>query len=164
MNRWLEVRNRRPVSLPDTWSWNMERMMKEMLGSFEPFAFSPFKDMGKQELSIKPRGDFYREGDMIIMEFEIPGLDAEKIELKVFKDHMEINALKEQDRKTEKGNYIRSERYYGKITRTIAFPGEIDPDSSKASYDKGILRIEVRETAQIEDNGKKIPIEHSVDK
>jgi len=159
MTKWLAVRNRNPLSLFDSWSCSMERMMDEMLGSFEPFAYRQGKPREDQEFSLKPRGDFFREDDRIIMEFEIPGLDPEKIDLKVFNDHMEINAVKEQEKKVEKENYLRSERFFGRISRMIAFPAEVDPTSAKASYRKGVLRIEVQEIPQIEDSGKRIAID-----
>lgn len=161
MTRWLATRSRNPVSLFDSWTCNMERMMDHMMSTFEPLSFRPVTELQEKELTIKPRGDFYREDDRIIMEFEIPGLTPEKMDLKIFKDHIDISAVKEQEKKMENERYIRSERYYGKIQRAIAFPGEVDPESAKASYDKGILRIEVREIGRILDNGKKIAIEHS---
>jgi len=163
MTRWLAARNRDTLSLFDPWTWNMERMMEDILGSFEPLAFRPLQDMKNNEFTIRPRGDFYREDDRMIMEFEMPGIDPEKMDLKIFSDHIEISAVREQGAKVERESYLRSERYYGKIRRTIAFPGKIDPESAKASYDKGVLRVEVREIARIGDTGRKIAIEHSVD-
>jgi len=159
MNRWLPVRNRKPLSLFDSWSLNMERMMQEMLGSLEPINYPQGKSREEQEFYLRPRGDFFREDGRIIMEFEIPGLDPEKIDLKVYSDHMEINAVKEQDNKVEKENYLRAERFFGRISRMISFPAEVDPGSAKASYRKGVLRIEVQQIPQIEDSGKRIAID-----
>ena len=97
-----------------------------------------------------PRGDFYRKDGKIFAEFELPGIDPNKVELNVYADRLELKAEKSDEKQVEENNVFRSERYYGTVSRSIQFPVEVDPDSAKASFKNGVLQIEISEKAQTE--------------
>lgn len=46
-------------------------------------------------------------------------------------------------RKVEKPNYVRRERYEGELRRTISLPTQIDPEKVQATYEHGVLKLEV---------------------
>ncbi len=50
-----------------------------------------------------------------------------------------IYTKKEQKIKT--GDYIHQECYWGRFSRTIILPQEIDPDKVQASIKNGVLKI-----------------------
>ena len=49
----------------------------------------------------------------------------------------------------EKGDrsYHRVERRYGSFRRSISLPGDVDASRVQATYDNGVLRLEVPKTA-----------------
>ncbi|NLD98015.1 MAG: Hsp20/alpha crystallin family protein, partial [Synergistaceae bacterium] len=94
----------------------------------------------------------------IFAEFEIPGIDPSKVELNVYEDRLELRAEKSDEKTLEQNNVLRSERYFGTVSRSIQFPVEVDPDSAKASFKNGVLTVEVAERVQSE-RMKKVEIE-----
>ena len=148
MTRWLTRRSNNSVPTFTPWTNTVDRMMDDMLSVFNSWPSDMLKPYDEGEFVIRPRGDFYREDGKIIAEFEIPGIDPEKVDLKIYKDRMELKAEKKRENKIEKDNYLRSERFYGSVSRTIQLPFEIDPDSVKASYKNGILKVELKEIVE----------------
>lgn len=78
---------------------------------------------------------------------ELPGIDpAKDVDISVCDGQLTIKA--ERTEKKETGG--RSEFSYGSFLRTIQLPSGSNPDDIKASYDKGILTVDVavpKETA-----------------
>ena len=45
----------------------------------------------------------------------------------------------QQDRQTEGEKVLRTERYYGEVSRSFQLPSDIDEANAKARYDNGVL-------------------------
>ena len=147
--RWLAVRPAESL-FPTVPFGGVDKMMRDMMRVFDDFN----SDMGyfadpSRNMAV-PRGDFYRKDGKIFAEFELPGIDPNKVELNVYADRLELKAEKSDEKQVEENNVFRSERYYGTVSRSIQFPVEVDPDSAKASFKNGVLRIEIREKVQTE--------------
>jgi HSP20 family protein len=132
----------------------MDRMMDDMLSIFNSWPSDMLRPYDEEDFVIRPWGDFYREDGKVVAEFEIPGIDPKEVDLKVFKDRLELKAEKNRENKVEKENFLRSERYYGSVSRSIQLPFEIDPSAVRASYKNGILKIELQEIVEADDSTK----------
>ncbi len=137
---------------------SVDRMMRDMMRVFGDFTSDVGYPADAEKALAIPRGDFYRKGGKIFAEFEIPGIDPSKVELNVYEDRLELRAEKSDEKTVEQNNVLRSERYYGTVSRSIQFPVEVDPDSAKASFKNGVLTVEVSERVQSE-RMKKVAIE-----
>ena len=49
--------------------------------------------------------------------------------------------VKQEDGQTEGDKVLRSERYYGAVSRSLQLPQDIDQAQAKAKYDNGILML-----------------------
>jgi HSP20 family protein len=49
--------------------------------------------------------------------------------------------VKQLDRQTADEKTLRSERYYGSVSRSFQLPTDIDKAGAKARYDNGVLRL-----------------------
>ena len=56
----------------------------------------------------------------------------------------------------DKGRRV-SERYYGRFERRITL-GDVDDAQARASFDKGVLTIDMPRSAQAEERVRRIPI------
>ena len=65
--------------------------------------------------------------------------------------------LSREEKDEENKNYIRKERVYGSTKRQF-YVGDVDEDSIKASFDRGVLKVVVPKKEEIS-NKKKIEIE-----
>ena len=49
--------------------------------------------------------------------------------------------IKQHDSETKDNKVLRSERYYGSVSRSFQLPVEIDQANAKAKYDNGVLTL-----------------------
>ena len=123
-------------------------------------AYNPFREMDAFErnffndpFGIKDNGDSYT------LEADLPGFDKKDIHLDVNGDTLTIHAERkaEQEEKDDKNNYVRCERSFGSYSRQFDLSG-VDADHMKATYDNGVLKLEMPKKA-LPDNARHIEIE-----
>lgn len=119
-------------------------------GAFPPELFEP-------ELDIRDTADGY------VITLDLPGMEKDRISVDVAGRALTISGERrsdQEDRNVDKGFY-RMERRFGAFQRTIPLPEDANPASLKASYDKGVLRIELQKLPNGTQNQepKKIPVQ-----
>ena len=91
--------------------------------------------------------DAYRHGDHFIVQFDIPGVDSESIELTVEQNVLTVRA----DRNRSIGEVdevIVSERPFGSFTRQLFLGETLDTEHIEAHYDAGVLTLTLRVAEQ----------------
>ena len=72
---------------------------------------------------------------------EIPGVNKQDIHVSVDGSIVTLSAeIRQHDAEREGEKLLRSERYYGSVSRSFQLPAEVDEAQSKARYENGILR------------------------
>ncbi len=92
-----------------------------------------------------PSMDVFRKDGVVTLVVDLPGVSKEDIDLKVYRNQIEIRAERHSESQCNEGDCLHSERAYGSISRTVSLPAEIDCDSVQAGYTDGVLRVEARE-------------------
>jgi HSP20 family protein len=73
---------------------------------------------------------------------EIPGVRKEDIHVTIEGGMVMVRAeVKQEDQQTEGDKVLRSERYYGSVSRGIQLPQDVDQGQAKARYDNGVLTL-----------------------
>jgi HSP20 family protein len=73
---------------------------------------------------------------------ELPGVPKEDILVTIEEDVVTLRAeVKQQDVAQEGQRVLRSERYYGAVSRAFQLPQRVDKDKSRASFKDGVLRL-----------------------
>jgi len=73
---------------------------------------------------------------------EIPGVAKEDIHVSLDGNLVTLRAeVKQQDLQTKEEKLLRSERYFGAVSRSFQLPMDIDQAESKAKYDNGVLTL-----------------------
>lgn len=73
---------------------------------------------------------------------ELPGVSKEDLQVTVDGGVLTIAAeVKQHDQKTVDEKVVRSERYFGSVSRSFQLPMEVDQSAAKASYENGILEL-----------------------
>ncbi|PID63667.1 MAG: heat-shock protein Hsp20 [Gammaproteobacteria bacterium] len=86
--------------------------------------------------------DVNERDDKFYVYAEIPGVAKEDIDLSVTDNTVTISAEIEQHDEHKEGNKnLRSERYYGSVSRSFQLPSNVNVDKAKASYENGILKL-----------------------
>lgn len=86
--------------------------------------------------------DAYRHGDAFLIHYDLPGVEADSIELTVESNVLTVTARRTFDR-TESDQLVVSERPQGVFARQLFLGDGLDVDALKATYDSGVLTVEV---------------------
>lgn len=84
--------------------------------------------------------DVKENNDAYTIHAEIPGVNKEEIQVAVDGNVVTLRAeVKQQDSTTQDEKILRSERYYGAVSRSFQLAMDIDQTQAKAKYDNGVL-------------------------
>lgn len=107
---------------------------------FKGFAMRPLMREVERELQIKM--DVSESNGSYVVKAEIPGVNKDDIHISVEGNLVSISAEVKKEKEEKKGeNVIRSERYYGKVSRSFTLANEVDSDKVQAKYADGVLEI-----------------------
>lgn len=73
---------------------------------------------------------------------EVPGVPKEDIHVSLDGNVVTLRAeIKQEDSSQKDDKVLRSERYFGEVSRSFQLPVEIDTASASAKYDNGVLSL-----------------------
>jgi len=83
--------------------------------------------------------DAWREGERFVIEFDLPGVSPESIDLDVERNVLTVKA----ERVPRNGDWemLATERVRGAFSRQLVLGDNLDLDHIEASYDNGVLRL-----------------------
>ncbi|PIP17993.1 MAG: molecular chaperone [Parcubacteria group bacterium CG_4_10_14_0_8_um_filter_35_7] len=119
---------------------------EEMDDFFEDFRL-PMR-LGEME-GFTPAIDVYQTKDKVVVETPLPKIDPEKVDISIENDILTIKGETEKRTEVEEKNYYRKEVRHGSFYRSLALPVKVIAEKATATYDKGILKIEVPKTPEI---------------
>ena len=104
---------------------------------------SPVTDWlaAEQELVWKPSIELRQKDSQIEVLAALPGVEAKDLDVEVTPEDVLIKAERTHEHTAEKGTVHVCEFESGKLFRSIHFPEKIDPESAKAEYRNGMLRL-----------------------
>lgn len=110
----------------------------------------PFRDLDRFAAQVfgtaaRPTGmpmDAWREGDRFIVEFDLPAVDPETVDVDVERNVLTVRA--ERRLQSEKDiELIAAERPRGIFSRQVILGDALDTDHIEASYQAGVLRLTI---------------------
>lgn len=98
---------------------------------------------GKEELSqFLYRVDVEETPTQIFVTAEIPGLGKkEDLHIEIDENRLTISGEIQRAASTEERSSHRTERYYGKFSRSLTLPAVVKADGAHASYRNGVLEL-----------------------
>jgi len=114
--------------------------------------FEPFPDIDRVARLLNPPDalgrpalmpmDSYRQGDRLLLFFDVPGVHVDAIDLTVERNVLTVRA----DRRWEPSDdaeVLVNERPQGTFTRAVILGDSLDTEALEASLDHGVLRLTV---------------------
>ena len=115
-----------------------------MLTRFDPFRDVDWFTRGVAN-SRRPSWvamDAYRQGDQVIVNLDLPGVDPSSVDVTVEKDTLTIKAERHFG-VAEGDRVLVSERPQGTFTRRLLLGEALDGDRTEARFDNGVLTLTV---------------------
>jgi len=85
--------------------------------------------------------DAWRDGDEFIVEFDLPGIDPSAVDVDVERNVLTVRA--DRSELTEKTELLAAERARGVFSRQLILGDNLDTDKVEASYQGGVLRLQI---------------------
>ncbi|UCG77604.1 MAG: Hsp20/alpha crystallin family protein [Nitrospirota bacterium] len=119
---------------------DMQRLMGDLM---EPIQSRELLGWPKNdgETGIVPNLELINKKDKLIVRAELPGIEKEDVELSITDDTLTIKGEVRKSEEIKEDDYYLSEISYGKFSRTITVPAEVDGGKAKASMKNGVLEI-----------------------
>lgn len=99
-----------------------------------------FFDMPERGM-FRPAMDIYEKGSNIIAEMNVPGIDADKIEVSVKDGILHVSGLSEEQKEEKDKGYWRKEIRKGSFERMVRLPVPVQENKIEASCENGMLKI-----------------------
>jgi len=114
-------------------------LRREMDRMFERFMSDFDGDSG--ELAFIPSAEMDETDKEFHLKLEVPGLEAEDLDISVMEDSVSIKGERQSETKSEEEGMVRSEFHYGKFERVIPLSAHVQNDKVTAEYKNGILNL-----------------------
>ena len=88
--------------------------------------------------------DVYQTANDIVVQTFVAGVKPEDLELSIARDLITIHGKREESRNIDEDNYFIKELYWGKFSRTISLPQEVEPEEVEATERHGLLTIKLQ--------------------
>ncbi|ABC45077.1 Hsp20/alpha crystallin family protein [Salinibacter ruber] len=93
-----------------------------------------------------PRTDLSETDDAFRIRLDVPGMTKDDIAINLQNNTLTVSGERSSERQKDGEEYVRVERAFGTFHRTFTLPDAVDPDRVEATYDEGVLTINVPKT------------------
>jgi HSP20 family protein len=113
--------------------------------------YDPFRDIDRQMQQLVGRMqdtsstmamDAYRRGDSVFVHFDLPGVDAESIEVTAEQNTLTVRAERRWTPESD-DQILAQERPQGLFMRQLMLGEHLDTKKVQAGYENGVLTIEL---------------------
>jgi HSP20 family protein len=126
------------MSSPLTRSGFFDDFFKDMAPGFfvRPLHGDPLPSPAHVKVDVKENDKAYT------VTAEVPGVDKKDIQVSIDGNVVSISAeVRQGDAESKDDKVLRTERYYGAISRSFSLPQEIDEASASARCEHGLLTL-----------------------
>jgi len=129
---------------PELATWSPFEQLSRLRNEIDNLFTSPLGEWprtGQFFNEWAPALDLYEDKNNVYVKAEVPGMKKEEINVSLHDNVLTISGERKFEQKTEETENYRSERFFGRFTRSVTLPIAVESDKVKASYKDGILNI-----------------------
>lgn len=104
-----------------------------------------------EELSLGawiPPVDIAEDKDRITLTAELPGFREDQVNIQMEGGVLTVRGERKFEEEKNGRNFHRVERSYGQFVRSFTLPNNVDREQIRASFDNGLLKIELPKSAE----------------
>lgn len=157
LSRWDE--DNQPLG---TFRREMETLQRDMDRLFADF----WRDEGRLfdlpetrgATHLMPRVDEAEDEKGFHVKVELPGMDKDDVDITLADGMLTVRGEKRQEDEEKGKDFYRKERSFGSFRRVLPLPGDVDESKIKASFEKGVLMIDLPKSEEAKKKVKHITI------
>jgi len=127
---------------------------------------SLFQDYGRGQsdeetlsaASFAPPVDIYEDDQKLVLKLEVPGVRQEDLDIQVEGRTLTVRGERKFSSEEKQENFHRVEHRYGTFARSFSLPNTVDAENVKATYDAGVLQVELAKKAEAKPRQIKIGV------
>jgi len=109
---------------------------------------SLFRDLNQGDDPVAAAGfvpavDIYEDAQQVVLKLEVPGIQEKDLDIRVEDHTLTVKGERNFEAEEKEQNFHRIERRYGTFFRAFTLPSTVDTESVKASYNAGVLKLEL---------------------
>lgn len=113
---------------------HMDKMFEDMPTSMQ---------VARASQSLVPPIDMYETDTHVVIETPMPGVDPNHLDISIENSILSIKGTSERKTEVDDKNYYRKEVRYGSVFRQIALPAKVLAESTDATFENGVLKIQI---------------------
>jgi len=120
-------------------------IQNEMNRLFNTFFESP-AGVGNGPQALRrwiPAMDLVETNEDFVLRADLPGLSEKDVNIELEDNVLTVSGERKSEHEERKEGYYRVERASGSFSRSLTLPEGVDPESVKASFDRGVLEIRI---------------------
>jgi HSP20 family protein len=125
---------------------------------------SLFRDMNGDNdpltaASFVPAVDIYEDPQKVVLKLEVPGVEEKDLDVRVENHTLTVKGERKFEADEKEQNFHRIERRYGSFYRAFTLPSTVDTENVAASYNAGVLKLELAKKPEAQPKQIKINVE-----
>jgi len=130
---------------------------------------SLFRDMNEGEsplstASFVPAVDIYEDDKKVMLKLEVPGLEQKDLDVSVENNTLTVKGERKFEKEEKEENFHRIERRYGSFFRAFTLPSTVNTEDIHASYNAGVLKLELAKKPEAQPKQIKINVTGAEDR
>jgi len=127
---------------------------------------SLFRDMNGENdpiaaASFVPAVDIYEDNQKVVLKLEVPGIQEKDLDVRVENHTLTVKGERKFETDEKEQNFHRIERRYGSFYRAFTLPSTVDTENIGASYNAGVLKLELKKKPEAQPKQIKINVGNS---
>jgi HSP20 family protein len=111
---------------------------------FDRFFYpSPFRASASPQWQWRPSVDVHESDTAYVIEADLPGMEKKDISVDVDGSVLKLKGERSSEKEVKEDSFYRRERSFGTFQRAFSLPDHVDPESIRADFKDGVLKIEV---------------------
>jgi len=123
----------------------LERTMDELVRELT----RPLIQWEHREWAWVPAMDMYETDEAIVVKMALPGVDPNKVDIRITGDTLTIRGRMEEDVVEENATYYVRERRVGTFSRSVRLPVPVVADEAEATYENGVLTLRLPKAEEV---------------
>lgn len=124
---------------------------------------SLFQNMSSDEdpvtaSSFVPAVDIYEDNEKVVLKLEVPGIPEKDLDIRVENHTLTVKGERKFEKEEKEQNFHRIERKFGSFYRAFTLPSTVDVENVGASYEAGVLKLELKKKPEAQPKQIKINV------
>ena len=126
----------------------LSSLQSEMNRLFNTAFDAPSGSSGPALRRWVPAMDLVESGDQFVLRADLPGMSEEDIQIELEDGTLTVSGERKAEHKESKDSFQRIERAFGSFSRSLTLPDGVDAEAVSASFDRGVLEVQIPKPEQ----------------